>query len=76
MTGNAVPTVQTDNEKTRVTEWRFAPGAPTGYHVHEYDDVIVPITTETLVLTDTDGDVTHAERQARGTYFSRGARGA
>ena len=27
MTGQAVPTVQIDNERTRVTEWRFAPGA-------------------------------------------------
>ena len=42
MTGQAVPTVQIDNERTRVTEWRFAPGASTGYHRHEYDYVIVP----------------------------------
>ena len=29
----------------RVTEWRFAPGATTGSHRHEYAYVIVPMTT-------------------------------
>jgi hypothetical protein len=25
-----------DNDTTRVTQWRFAPGAQTGWHRHEY----------------------------------------
>ena len=33
----AVPTVQVDNDRVRVTEWRFAPGAATGWHRHEFD---------------------------------------
>ena len=33
----ATPTVQIDNDHLRVTEWRFAPGAATGYHRHEHD---------------------------------------
>jgi quercetin dioxygenase-like cupin family protein len=41
----AVPTVQVDNPRVRVTEWRFAPGAETGWHRHELDDVVVPMTT-------------------------------
>ena len=32
----AVPTVQIDNERVRVTEWRFAPGAETGEHVQRW----------------------------------------
>lgn len=44
----AVPTVQVDNERVRVTEWRFAPGAATGWHRHELDYVVVPMTTGTL----------------------------
>ncbi len=32
-----------DNERVRVTEWRFAPGAATGWHRHEYDYVVVPM---------------------------------
>ncbi len=34
---SAVATVQVDNETVKVTEWRFAPGAETGWHRHEYD---------------------------------------
>ena len=30
----AQPTVQIDNDHVRVTEWRFAPGAETGWHRH------------------------------------------
>ena len=44
----AVPTVQVDNERVRVTEWRFAPGAQTGWHRHEFDYVVVPMTTGKL----------------------------
>lgn len=38
----AIPTVQVDNDRVRVTEWRFAPGAETGEHIHEMDYVVVP----------------------------------
>ena len=30
----AVPTVQIENNHIRITEWRFAPGAATGFHLH------------------------------------------
>ena len=51
----AVPTVMIEDDRVRVTEWRFAPGAATGYHVHEYDYVVVPITSGTLRLVEPDG---------------------
>jgi quercetin dioxygenase-like cupin family protein len=54
----AVPTVQVDNEMVRVTEWRFAPGAATGHHRHEYPYVVVPMTTGRLALTSTAGTAT------------------
>ena len=44
----ATPTVQIDNDTVRVTEWRFPPGTSTGWHRHEYDYVVVPMTTGTL----------------------------
>jgi beta-alanine degradation protein BauB len=44
----AVPTVQIDNARLRVTEWRFAPGAATGWHRHEHDYCVVPLTTGKL----------------------------
>ena len=65
----AVPTTQADNELTRVTEWRFAPNATTGYHTHEYDYVIVPITSGTLALTGPDGTETLVELMAGVSYF-------
>jgi quercetin dioxygenase-like cupin family protein len=48
----AKPTVQVDNERVKVTEWRFAPGAATGWHRHGYDYVVVPMTTGRLQLED------------------------
>jgi len=45
-------TVQVDNERVTVTEWRFAPGAETGWHRHAYDYVVVPMTTGKLKLFD------------------------
>ena len=69
MADAAKPTLQTDNERTRVTEWRFAPGAATGWHRHEYDYVIVPITTGTLKLIGPDNTETLAELEAGASYF-------
>jgi len=56
----AVPTVKIDNDRVRVTEWRFAPGAATGPHRHEYAYVVVPMTTGTLATTGPAGDATAA----------------
>ena len=66
----AVPTVQLDNERTRVTEWRFAPGAATGWHRHEYDYVVVPMTTGQLLLKEPEGE-RYAELAA-GVPYCRG----
>jgi quercetin dioxygenase-like cupin family protein len=52
----AVPTVKIDNERVRVTEWRFAPGAATGFHRHEWAYVVVPMTTGRLAATGPAGD--------------------
>ena len=51
----AVPTVQLDDERTRVTEWRFAPGAATGWHRHEWDYVTVQQSGGALLLQGADG---------------------
>jgi len=48
----AQPTVQVDNARVKVTEWRFAPGAETGWHRHAYDYVVVPMKTGKLLLHD------------------------
>lgn len=53
----AVATVQIDTERVKVTEWRFAPGAETGWHRHAMDYVVVPMTTGTLLLETPTGEV-------------------
>jgi quercetin dioxygenase-like cupin family protein len=69
MSAKAVGTVQIDNERTRVTEWRFAPGAATGWHRHEYDYVVVPGTTGKLRLIGPEGEEKTAELTAGVSYF-------
>jgi quercetin dioxygenase-like cupin family protein len=54
---SAVPTVQIDNDTVRVTEWRLAPGATTGFHRHEFEYVVVPLTTGRLAVEGKDGVV-------------------
>lgn len=53
----AIPTVQIDSERVKVTEWRFAPNAETGWHRHGMDYVVVPMTTGTLLLETPQGEM-------------------
>ncbi len=64
----AIATVRIDNERVRVTEWRFAPGARTGFHRHELAYVVVPLTTGRLAATGPAGD-TLSELIAGQPYF-------
>ena len=64
---NATSTVQVENERVIVTEWRFAPGAETGHHVHAHDYVVVPMTTGTLRLEEPTG-VREVELKAGVSY--------
>jgi len=52
----AVPHKQFETERVIVTEWRFAPGAETGWHRHGHDYVVVPMTSGVLLLETPDGD--------------------
>ncbi|AJG21712.1 cupin domain-containing protein [Cupriavidus basilensis] len=67
----AVPTVQVDNDRVVVTEWRFAPGAQTGHHRHGYDYVVVPMTTGALRLETPAGEV--VSQLVAGQAYYRGA---
>lgn len=67
----AIPTVQIDNERVIVTEWKFAPGAETGQHVHALDYVVVPITTGTLRLVEPEG--TRDAQLTAGVSYNRPA---
>ena len=64
----AVPKEMISNARFKVTEWRFAPGAETGWHRHQHDYVIVPITTGRLLLEE-QGKNRYAELRAGEPYF-------
>ena len=64
-------TVQIDNARVRVTEWRFGPGEATGHHRHEMDYVVVPLTTARL-QAEGAGGVSATELVTGRPYF-RGA---
>ena len=68
MTVRASATVLIDNERVRVTRWQFAPGAATGWHRHEYDYVIVPLTDGKLRLVEADGS-RYSELKVGVPYF-------
>lgn len=63
----AVATRQIENDRVIVTEWRFAPGTETGWHRHEHDYVVCPMTNGTLLLETPDGNV-NAELKIGQTY--------
>ena len=65
----AAPTVQVDNDRVIVTEWRFPPGGETGWHRHEYDYVVVPMLDGNLEISTGDDDSRIAELKAGVPYF-------
>ena len=67
----AEPTTQVDDARVRVTLWRFAPGAATGWHRHAHDYVVVPLTDGTLRLESAGG--TSEVRLAAGQSYARRA---
>jgi beta-alanine degradation protein BauB len=72
MTIQAVPTIQIDNDRVRVTEWRFATGAETGVHTHEMDYVVVPGMTGQLKIVLPDESVVIADL-TKGVSYTRDA---
>lgn len=71
MAQKAVGEVQEDNDTTQVTLWRFAPEAETGFHRHELDYVVVPLTSGAVKVVDKDGKENLAEMTAGASYFRR-----
>lgn len=69
MKPQAIPTIQIDNHRVIVTEWRFPPGSETGWHTHAHDYVVVPMTDGTLVL-ETDGG-TKTSSLVKGHSYTR-----
>jgi len=68
--GSATPTVIIENDRVKVTEWRFkARGDNTGWHSHEYDYVVVPLFDGTLEIDLGNGEMTTAEMTSGVPYY-------
>ena len=70
MSGTSKATVLIDNERVIVTEYRFQPGASTGWHRHAHDYVIVPLMDGHLKLVTKDGE-SFAEMKDGAPYFRK-----
>jgi beta-alanine degradation protein BauB len=61
-----------DDERVRVTTLTFdAIGDATGWHVHEYDYVIVPVTGGTFQVTGPDGGRHELTQEAGSPYLGQ-----
>jgi mannose-6-phosphate isomerase-like protein (cupin superfamily) len=67
----AVATVRIDEPHVRVTEYRFEPGAKTGWHRHAYDYVVVPLLDGQLLLERPDGSSHTADLKRHIPYERR-----
>ena len=66
-----VATLLIDEAHVRVTEFRFAPGAETGWHLHGHDYVVVPLLDGKLLLEEPGGTSRVADLRAHGPYARR-----
>lgn len=70
--GTATGTVLIENDRVRVTEWRFpAKGDNTGWHVHELDYLVVPLSDGLLFLHEPDGSTREVELFRESPYFRK-----
>ena len=56
-TAEAERVVMFEDEKTRITYWRFPPGTETGWHRHTHDYVTIQQSGGQLQLENRDGTV-------------------
>lgn len=64
----AVAQLKLETTRVRITEYRFAPQAETGWHRHGYDYVVVPLTSGRLLLEQPDGSTQSAELHLHQPY--------
>lgn len=68
--GTAIPTAMIENERVKVTEWRFLKnGDNTGWHRHEFDYVVIPQFDGVLEIDLGNGERVQAEMQSGVPYY-------
>jgi quercetin dioxygenase-like cupin family protein len=65
---SATATVLVDDERVRVTRFDFAPGAETGWHRHDMDYVVTPVTDCHFLLEEPGGAARRVEMPAGAAY--------
>ncbi len=68
----AKPIKQIENDQVIVTQWRFAPGAETGWHRHELDYIVVPEMDGDLLIESAQGSNTVNLKTAESYNRSKG----
>ena len=70
--GTAIPTEYVNNDRARVTEWRFKKrGDNTGWHRHEHDYVVVPLFDGALEIETEGGKRKTSEMKTGIPYFRK-----
>ena len=64
----AISKIQLDNDRIRVIHWGFEKGAETGWHRHEMDYIVVPLTSGELTADLPDGSQLVSELRAGESY--------
>jgi quercetin dioxygenase-like cupin family protein len=68
--GSATATVRINNDRVRVTEWRFNKrGDNTGWHRHAYDYVVIPLFDGVLEIDLGDGERITAQMENGVPYY-------
>ncbi|MEM9330783.1 MAG: cupin domain-containing protein [Pseudomonadota bacterium] len=69
-TGTAISSVMIENERVKVTEWRFKNrGDNTGWHRHAYDYIVIPQFDGTLEIDLGNGERTQAHMKTGVPYY-------
>jgi quercetin dioxygenase-like cupin family protein len=68
--GKAESILKIDTAEVRVTEWRLRSGDATGFHRHDFDYVVVPLTSGTLRAVAAAGETT-VPLAPGGAYFRK-----
>tara|TARA_B100000029_G_C17106134_1_gene789753 strand:+ start:240 stop:569 length:330 start_codon:yes stop_codon:yes gene_type:complete len=64
-----IANIQTDNDRVRVTEYVFSPGAETTWHQHQWDYVVVPQTDGLLLIVARDNEESYVTLTRGISYY-------
>jgi len=59
-----------NNDRVKITEWRFAPGAETGWHLHTMDYIVIYRTSAQLLIESKQGESSLQMEEGQ-LYFRR-----